>query len=59
MNASNLSSVIRQSPQDIVGLLVMKKAMDTFKQDGQGMIGLLDSLPQNPPHLGQHIDIRA
>lgn len=56
MNISGLSSVISKAPNDIVGLMVMKKAMDTAKQDGQNMAALLSAAL---PHLGKNIDIKA
>lgn len=60
MNPISLSNVFSTAAQDGAGLMVMKKAMDTFKQDGRSMVELLSALPQNaPPHIGQNLDIRA
>lgn len=56
MNTIALSSVIAKAPNDGAGLMVMKKAMDTAKQDGQNMVALLAA---SMPHLGQSIDIKA
>lgn len=56
LNTIALSSVIAKAPNDGAGLMVMKKAMDTAKQDGQNMVALLAA---SMPHLGQSIDIKA
>lgn len=56
MNTIALSSVIAKAPSDGAGLMVMKKAMDTAKQDGQNMVALLAA---SLPHLGKSIDIKA
>jgi hypothetical protein len=56
MNPVTLSSVMSSAPKDGAGIMVMKKAMDTFKQDGQSVVQLLAAAL---PHLGQNIDIKA
>ncbi|MCX7779915.1 MAG: YjfB family protein [Negativicutes bacterium] len=55
MDKVTLSSVVAKAPNDIVGLMVMKKAMNTAKQDGQNMVNLIAS---TLPHLGKNIDIK-
>lgn len=58
MNPVTLSSIVSKAPNDIIGLMVMKKAMDTAQQDGQNMAALLAaSVPH--PFLGQTMDIKA
>jgi hypothetical protein len=46
---------------DGAGLLVMKKALDTFSRDGRNMVDLLkQSAPSvSPPNLGNTIDLKA
>jgi len=46
---------------DGAGLLVMKKALDTFSRDGQNIVDLLkqSSPPVSPPNLGNNLDIKA
>jgi len=56
LNISDLSSIIAKAPNDGAGLMVMKKAMDTAKQDGQNMVSLLAAAL---PHLGRNLDIKA
>lgn len=56
MSPVGLTSAIASTPKDGAGILVMKKAMDTFKQDGQSMVQLLAA---SLPHLGKNVDIRA
>lgn len=53
--ASSLSNV-----QDQASVLIMRKAMDVATQNGQALLGLLDTIPKmSPPHLGQAVDISA
>jgi hypothetical protein len=60
MNAITLSNVFATAVNDGGGQLIMKKALDTFRQDGQSMVQLLQSMPKNAaPHLGRNVDIRA
>lgn len=56
MDITSLSSVIAKAPNDGAGLMIMKKAMDTAKQDGQNTVALLAA---SLPHLGQTVDIQA
>jgi Putative motility protein len=59
MNAISLSSVMSNSVSDGGGILVMKKALDTFRQEGQMLEKLLSSVPQiADPNLGKNVDIR-
>lgn len=43
---------------DAVGISVLKKAMEI---EAQNMLLLLQALPatNNPPHLGNHVDVRV
>jgi len=64
MDLSGLSSLTTAMSgartSDAVDILVQKKAMDI---DAQGVAQLLQALPQpitnNPPHLGQNVDVKA
>ena len=56
MNITTLSSIVAKAPNDGAGLMIMKKAMDTAKQDGADMVTLLAA---SLPHLGKNIDIKA
>lgn len=62
MDVSNIaslsSSVAQMKVGDAVGISVLKKAMDI---EAQNMLLLLQALPatNNPPHLGNSIDVRA
>ena len=59
---STLSTALSQATaQDSAAILVQKKAMDIA---AQGAAQLLQALPQpqptnNPPHLGQNVDVKA
>ena len=62
MNPVSVSSAFRaaQSQNDGAAVLVMKKALDVFKQDGNNTVNLLASIPKNAePNLGSKIDIRV
>lgn len=57
--ASLSSSVAQMKVGDAVGITVLKKAMEI---EAQGTLQLLQALPQpanNPPHLGNSVDVRA
>lgn len=64
MDLSGLSSLTTAlsgaRTSDAVAILVQKKAMDI---EAQGAVQLLQALPQpttnNPPHLGQSVDVKA
>lgn len=61
MNINSVNpSVTLRSQADGAGLMVMKKALDTFTRDGQNMVNLLlQSPPVSPPNLGNSVDIRV
>lgn len=62
MNISSINPAITLSAQaDGAGLMVMKKALDTFTADGQNIVALLQQSapPVAPPNLGNTIDIRV
>lgn len=56
--ASLSSSVAQMKVGDAVGISVLKKAMEI---EAQNMLLLLQALPSvnNPPHLGNSVDVRA
>ena len=57
--ASLSSSVAQMKTGDAVGISVLKKAMEI---EAQGALQLLQALPpaaNNPPHLGNKVDVRA
>lgn len=62
MDVSNIaslsSSVAQMKVGDAVGISVLKKAMEI---EAQNMLLLLQALPaaNNPPHLGNNVDVRA
>ena len=57
----NTSSALAQSSSDVVGLAVLKKAIDV---EAQAAMALINAIPQPqqtspsnlPPHLGQNIN---
>lgn len=57
---SSLSTALSQATaQDSAAILVQKKAMEIA---AQGAAQLLEAVPQpsnNPPHLGQNVDVKA
>ncbi|QLG87858.1 YjfB family protein [Chitinibacter bivalviorum] len=61
MDASLVSAASGAGAKEIAPLLVLRKAMDIQEQS---VLTLLDSVPQvsasnNPPNLGQNIDVKA
>lgn len=60
----NTSSALAQSGSDVVGLAVLKKAIDV---EAQAAMALINAIPQPrqtssanlPPHLGQNINTAA
>jgi hypothetical protein len=64
MNVSmNTSAALAQNTSDIVGMTVLKKAINI---EAQSVIALIESIPQPqqssanlPPNLGQNINITA
>ncbi len=62
MNISSINPAITLAANpDGAGVMVMKKALDTFSQDGQNIVAMLkqSAPPLSPPHLGNAIDIKA
>lgn len=59
---TGLSSALEQAKTgNDLGVQVLKKAMDV---EAQGAMQLIQALPQpqgtnNPPHLGQNVDVKA
>jgi hypothetical protein len=60
MNIQSINPFVTLSAiPDGAGILVMKKALDTFSRDGQSLVDLLNkSAPPSPPNLGNNIDIK-
>lgn len=55
-----LSSALSQAKTgDAVSTLVLKKAMDMQAQNAAQLIAALPAVPNNPPNLGNSIDVRA
>ena len=64
MDVSGIAAVATQMSQvqisDSVQTAVLKKAMDIEKLTAQQMVQVLEqSVPRNPPHLGNNIDVQA
>lgn len=60
MDIAALSIISSQaSAQNDASIMILRKAMDTMEQNGQGLVNLINaSAPViSPPHLGQSIDI--
>jgi len=55
--AATASALSAQRQGDAVQIAVLKKALDAQAQGAMALIAALP--PVNPPHLGQHIDVRA
>lgn len=56
----SLSSALAQAQiGDAVGTLVLKKAMDIQAQSAMQLIAALPDVPNNPPNLGNSVDIKA
>lgn len=57
---SSLSTALSSTQAgNAIGVQVLKKAMQV---EAQGALQLLQALPQpanNPPHLGQNVDVKA
>ncbi len=62
MNINAISPAFsRSATTDGAGVMVMKKALDAFSQDGQNIVALLrqSAPPVSPPNLGNNVDIKA
>ncbi|MBS1190661.1 MAG: hypothetical protein H6R10_2453 [Rhodocyclaceae bacterium] len=44
---------------DSAAVLVQKKAMDLAAQNAQQLLEALPQPTNNPPHLGQNVDVKA
>jgi len=56
----SLTSVLSQvQTGDVVGTLMLKKAMDIEEQSALQLLQALPPVPSNPPNLGNSIDITA
>jgi hypothetical protein len=56
----SLSSALAQAQTgDAVGTLVLKKAMDIQAQSAMQLIAALPDVPNNPPNLGNSVDLKA
>lgn len=56
----SLSSALAQaSTSDAIGTLVLKKAMDIQAQSAMQLLEALPAVTNNPPNLGNGIDVKA
>lgn len=56
----SLSSALSQAKtSDAVGTLVLKKAMDIQAQSAAQLLQALPQISNNPPNLGNGIDVKA
>lgn len=59
-SVGSLSTAMAQSATgDAVGTLVLKKAMDIQAQTALALLQAVPQLPNNPPNLGNSVDIRT
>jgi hypothetical protein len=57
---SSLSTALSQAKTgDAVGTLVLKKAMDIQAQNAMQLLQAVPSVANNPPNLGNSIDVKA
>jgi hypothetical protein len=57
---SSLSTALSQANTgDAVGTLVLKKAMDIQAQNAMQLLQAVPSVANNPPNLGNSIDVKA
>ncbi|QLI80055.1 YjfB family protein [Chitinibacter fontanus] len=61
MDAGLVNAASNASAQDVAPLLMLKKALNI---QANSTLSLLDALPQvsatnNPPNLGQNVDVKA
>lgn len=59
-SVGTLSSALSQAQTgDAVSTLVLKKAMDIQAQNAMQLLQAVPQMPNNPPNLGNSIDIKA
>lgn len=59
-SVGGLSSALSQvQTGDAVGTAVLKKAMDLQAQNAMQLLEALPQVPNNPPHLGNSVDVKV
>lgn len=59
-SVSSLSTALSQAKTgDAVGTLVLKRAMDIQAQNAAQLLQAVPSVTNNPPNLGNSIDVKA
>ncbi len=59
-SVGSLSSALSQSQiGDAVSITVLKKAMDIQAQSAMQLLQAVPQVSNNPPNLGNHIDVKA
>lgn len=59
-SVGSLSSALSQAKTgDAVSTLVLKKAMDIQEQSAMQLLQAVPKMPNNPPNLGNSIDVKA
>jgi len=59
-SVGTLSSALSQARTgDAVSTLVLKKAMDIQAQNAMQLLQAVPQMPNNPPNLGNSIDVKA
>lgn len=53
------TALTQASTGDAASTLVLKKALDIQAQSAAQLLQALPSIPSNPPHLGNSVDIKA
>ena len=53
------TALTQASTGDAVSTLVLKKALDIQAQSATQLLQALPSIPSNPSHLGNSVDIKA
>jgi hypothetical protein len=63
MNLSSISSAAsgmsKAATSDAVGVAVLRKALDTATSSATQLIESIPKAPNNPPHLGNSVDVSA
>ena len=57
--SSSTTALSQAKTGDAVGTLVLKKAMDIQAQNAMQLLQALPQVPNNPPNLGNSIDVKA